>query len=84
MRAMRMAVLVLATLFVGFHVARADDRGRSTQSRGFDSRHDFRRDGFRRDFRFDPRRYCWCGFDFYRFPGHHHHHDRFPGDHRRF
>jgi hypothetical protein len=82
MRAMRLAVLALATLFVGYHSAQADDRGRPAQSRGLDSRHDFRRDDFRRrddfgrgDFRYYPWRFCWCGVDFYRFPGHHHQHD---------
>ena len=84
MRAMRLAVLALTTLFVGYHPAQADDRGRPTQSKGFDSRHDFRRGDFRRDFRYYPSRFCWCGVDLYRFPGHHHHHDRFPGDNRRF
>jgi hypothetical protein len=88
MRAMRLAVLTLATLFVGNYSAQADDRGTTSRGGGFDSRRDFRRDDFRRDgdfrrddfrrrdgFRFDRRRFCRCGFDFYRFPGHHHHHD---------
>lgn len=96
MRAVRLAVLALATRFVSYHSAQADDRGRPPQSRGFDSRHDFRRDDFRRgdfrrpddfrrgDVRYYPWRFCWCGVDFYRFPGHHHNHGRFPGDNRRF
>ncbi len=83
-----LAALALIAVFglSGLPSAQADGPrgfGPSGHSRGF---HDgfrpgfpHRGGGFRDDFgRHRNPRFCWCGFDFYRNRGpHHHHHDRF-------
>lgn len=92
-----LAIFVLSLIsLAGLPSAMADGRGgfgpkgrspgfNNRFNKGFGFRYGFPpRGGYFPDkfYRYRGPRFCWCGFDFYRYPGVYHHHnrfDRFPG-----